>query len=529
MKKILFVLASAVILLVSSCAEDMLDTAPTSSVSGTTLLSNTDNAQVALEGTYKILYTPNDEWLGTEFNVQQNFGIVSHNIVADLMGEDFVQNEMGNGWFWFDYIYDVHRRFASNGWRCYGIWNFYYKVISNANYIIASEATMQGPETEVKRIVGEALALRAYAYYYLTLFFQQTYVGNETKPGVPLYTEPTTSSTEGKPRGTLAEVYTQIQLDLDKAASYISKDVPATHKSHIDYFVVRAIQAKVYLTMEKFDEAIVAAAEARTKPGVTLTPIADLGKGFNDVNMSSVLWGGEVIATEAISGGWGTFFCHLDPGSTPAVITANGYGVRSRKCIDKSLYDRIASSDQRKNLWWKGVVSPEAASGPNKSYVQLKFKYKNVADYTGDYIYLRAEEMLLIEAEAQCRKAAPDYAAARALLLELGAVRDAGFAGRLALLKDENTYNTDTHAAATNVLEEVLFQRRVELWGEAGRLFDLKRLKLGFTRDYVGSNHPDKLASKNTAANSILFALPIPQQEFDGNPNMDITSDQNPM
>ena len=122
-----------------------------------------------------------------------------------------------------------------------------------------------------------------------------------------MYTEPTTSSTEGKPRGTLAGVYTQIQLDLDKAASYISKDVPATHKSHIDYFVVRAIQAKVYLTMEKFDEAIVAAAEARTKPGVTLTPIADLGKGFNDVNMSSVLWGGEVIATEAISGGWGTF------------------------------------------------------------------------------------------------------------------------------------------------------------------------------------------------------------------------------
>ena len=157
MKKILFVLASAVILLVSSCAEDMLDTAPTSSVSGTTLLSNTDNAQVALEGTYKILYTPNDKWLGTEFNVQQNFGIVSHNIVADLMGEDFVQNEMGNGWFWFDYIYDVHRRFASNGWRCYGIWNFYYKVISNANYIIASEATMQGPETEVKRILVKLL------------------------------------------------------------------------------------------------------------------------------------------------------------------------------------------------------------------------------------------------------------------------------------------------------------------------------------------------------------------------------------
>lgn len=532
MKKIIFLFATVGVLLASSCADDMLDTTPTSSVSGTDILSTPQNAQIALNGIYKALYTPNDTWLGTLGNVQQNFGIVSHNMVADLMGEDFVQNEQGNGWFYFDYMFDVHRRYASTSWRCYGVWNFYYKIISNANYIIAAESTMTGAETDIKNVVGQALALRAYAYYYLTLFFQQTYVGNETALGVPLYTEPTTSSSQGKGRGTLEEVYTQITTDLEKAALYLPK-YPTTagvpHKSNIDYYVAKGIQAKVFLTMERFDDAAAAAAEARTKPGLSLTAIADLDNGFNSVSLSSVMWGGEVIATEAISGGWGTFFCHMDPGSTPAVVTANGYGVRSRKCLDAGLFDKIPATDLRKTLWWGPFVATPGSTGPSVSYVQFKFKYKNVADYTGDYIYMRAEEMLLIEAEALCRKSSPDYAGARALLAELGALRDSNYGDVLSARTDANTYNTDTRAAEVTLLDEILLQRRIELWGEAGRLFDLKRLKLGFTRDYVGSNHSQKLATKITTANSINFVLPIPQSEFDGNKALDPVADQNPI
>lgn len=78
-------------------------------------------------------------------------------------------------------------------------------------------------------------------------------------------------------------------------------------------------------------------------------------------------------------------------------------------------------------------------------------------------------------------------------------------------------------------MDEILLQRRIELWGEAGRLFDIKRLKLGFNRDYVGTNHPEKLTSINTTPGSIKFALPIPQTEFDGNKALDPTKDQNPM
>jgi len=525
MKKIVIGLASALLIL-GSCSKDILETSPTDSVSSSTIFTNTTNATVALNGIYKGLYLPNSTWFGTTGNTQQNFGIVSHNLVADLMGEDYVQHEMGSGWFYFDYKFDVHSRYTSTSWRPYGVWNFYYKIISNANYIIASESTLKGAPLEIKNIVGQAIALRAYAYYYLTLFFQQTYVGNEDKLGVPLYTEPTTSATEGKGRGTLKEVYAQIDADLLKATTYLKEaGIAQSHKSNIDYYVAKAIQAKVFLTEEKFGEAAAAAKEARTKPGLTLTKSSDLYTGFNSIGMTSVMWGGEVIATEAISGGWGTFFCHLDPGSTAAVVTAAGYGIKSRKCIDASLYAKIPATDARKG-WWKGKLASDAATGINCSYVQLKYKYKNISDFTGDYIYLRAEEMLLIEAEAECRQS--HWSEARKLLLELGALRDPAMAGRLTQRTDALTYSTDTHADPTTLMDEILFQRRIELWGEAGRLFDIKRLKLGFTRTYTGSNHPEKLVGTGTDPGAKKFVLPIPQSEFDGNKALDITKDQNP-
>lgn len=45
-------------------------------------------------------------------------------------------------------------------------------------------------------------------------------------------------------------------------------------------------------------------------------------------------------------------------------------------------------------------------------------------------------------------------------------------------------------------MDEILFQRRIELWGESGRIFDLQRLGLGYNRTYAGSNHTQKVGNK---------------------------------
>ena len=110
----------------------------------------------------------------------------------------------------------------------------------------------------------------------------------------------------------------------------------------------------------------------------------------------------------------------------------------------------------------------------------------------------------------------------------LGNLRDTGFADRLASRTDAATYNSNTNAPLETLMDEILFQRRVELWGEAGRIFDLQRLALGYNRVYEGSNHTQTVSTKNTDVASPLFILPLPQSELDGNGNIS-ASDQNPI
>ena len=105
--------------------------------------------------------------------------------------------------------------------------------------------------------------MRALSYFQLIQLYQQTYKGNESAPGVPLYTEPTTSSSEGKPRGTVEDVYKQINSDLETAISLL-KDcgVEQKHPSHIDYYAANGIKARVCLVQQNYEGALAAAKEA---------------------------------------------------------------------------------------------------------------------------------------------------------------------------------------------------------------------------------------------------------------------------
>ena len=197
----------------------------------------------------------------------------------------------------------------------------------------------------------------------------------------------------------------------------------------------------------------------------------------------------------------------------------------AQKCISSGLYNLISDTDERKSAWFRAPLA-EDGTGSMVSYCQLKFKMADYTTWTGDYLLMRAEEMVLIKAEAECAQGL--YADARATISQLGNLRDTNFATRLAARTDANTYNSDTNAPLRTLMDEILFQRRVELWGEAGRIFDLQRLGLGYNRTYEGSNHTETVSNKNTDAASPLFIFPLPQSEFDGNESL-TSADQNPI
>lgn len=516
MKKIIYILAIIGVMAWSACS-DQLDTNPTDKVSGPTIFGSAQSAESAINGIYRMLYVAgwSSNW------ASENMGQTAVNLAADLMGEDHLMKEQGQGWFFEDYRLNVHGDYTHKAGRSYSFWNFYYTMISNANYIIASEEGMEGDPDLVKSIVAQAYSIRAHSYWYLIQIYQQTYNGNEQKPGVPIYTEPTVAGDEGAPRGTVEKVYEQINTDIEKAIELFEASGKKTqsHPSHIDYYIANGMKARFNLTQGKYSEAAQAATEALKRQSLDIIDVEDF-LGNNKADVKNVLWGLKIIKDQ--SSGFAGFFSHMD-------ADADGmYGGKARQCISTGLYKLIPDSDARKEHWFRGEIPAEEEETLSSmtSYCQLKFKMANVQERTGDYLLMRAEEMILIKAEAECHQ--DKYSEARNTISLLGDNRDSNFADRLESRTDSKAYNQDTNAPLVTLMDEILFQRRVELWGEAGRIFDLQRLKLGYNREYSGSNHTQKIQTKNTKAGSDLFILPLPQSEFDGNPNIN-PSDQNPV
>ena len=61
--------------------------------------------------------------------------------------------------------------------------------------------------------------------------------------------------------------------------------------------------------------------------------------------------------------------------------------------------------------------------------------------------------------------------------------------------RDPNYTFTDKGFGA---VEEIVFQKRVELWGEGQTFFDIKRLDMSVTRGYKGTNCTDARSCLNT-------------------------------
>lgn len=503
----------------TSCLSDALDTSPTDALAGASTLSTTDGALIALNGVYRSMYTAG--W-STTTNTHQCFGISAYNLMADVMGDDMIMSGMGSGWFWYDCIYNVKRRYTSTAWRSYDLWNAYYKWINNANNIIAAEATMSGSDADKNYVVGQAYAIRAYSYFMLAQTFARTYKGHENEKCVPIYTEPTTPSTQGKARATVADVYKQIDADIAKATEML-KGTTQKHISHISYAVAEGFQARIAMVEENWEKAATAAHAAIDASGKTVLPVADF-TGLNDVTKGNVMWGAEIVADQA--GMYASLFSHMD-------AEAGLYGARARKQINKDLYDGMANGDSR-HAWWDKSNKENGDGG----YQQEKFKFKDQAQWTGDYIWMRVEEMYLTAAEAECHlkqedKAREDLEA----VMSKRFTTEADYTAYQAKLKaltgtTLGKLTSDDVKNPTSLLAEIIKERRIELWGEFGRIYDIRRLKQGFTRTTAQgwpANANALLTGRpSNDPESYMWVLTIPQSEFDGNANLNEEIDQNP-
>ncbi len=463
-----------------------------------------------INGLYSIF--PRTNSLGSDRADDFGYPMVAHSIDcngADIHGPD-------DGYNWFTVAMDYSDRtytYANPRIR----WSLFYDQIKAANDILAS-IPEDTDNPELKSYKGQALAVRAFDYFNLVQTHQFTYKGNEDKPSIPIVTFGMTDP--ANPRASVDSVYHLIMTDLNEAIILLDT-LPRGNKMAVDRQVAYGIRARVNLVMQNWDEAASDAAKARE--GFTLLSRDDVSKPtFVSVNESSWIWGLVINAVNIpdVLASW------------PSKLSSfTGYGyttaVSVYKQISNILYDKIPDTDVRKGWWinenqesallegltWGNLSGQDIAKGtipdiktPFPPYTNVKFGIEGAIGNDvneSDWVMMRAEEMLLIEAEAKAMSG--DVAGAKTMLEDwVKNYRDPEY------VCDATT--------AQQLRDEIWFQRRVELWGEGHAFLDLMRLEKNLVRfkNGVDSNFPDAFKF-NMAANDGWRLMRIPQTEINSN------------
>lgn len=480
-KYIVYGLAAGV-MAVTSCGKDFLNISPESMINSEQL----GESSAASLGTLRGIMATLRSLSTTGYAGHEDYGHKGVLSVIDLMGNDVIMENLN----WGGFNYNYTGRISTNS-RTHFPWFTYYTQIKNTNILISSIAE-DVEDNELRGIRGQALALRGYFHFMLARIFGPTYVGHTSDLSIPIVTD-----VIGSKRNTVAEVYAQITEDLEKAVEALD-GYSRPSMELIDKSVAQAFLADVYLEMGEYELAAEVAHEARQ--GYSLLSEVEWKNGFYDINQAETMWGSDLNAE--LSTWYGAFFSHFDN-------TNVGYAEGGNISIDRRLYDAMSSSDYRKSMFAGEDGGTFTYDNPNDDYeygpyMSFKFRDLTIDRMSGDNIYLRSALLYYIEAEALARNPATEEQA-KDVLFEITSTRDPEY--------------VRSTKSGTELIDEIITQKRIELWGEGFAFFDLKRLNQGLVRDYEGTNHPD-YGKFNYPAGSPKFLFMIPQAEIDANPDI---------
>lgn len=485
----------------ASCSDDYFDTDYTryldSETASELAATDPDALQGYLNGIWAFM---------VQYNVQNaasgshdDFSYMSVLHATDMMSEDMTM--FAFSWFGYDYDFD-NRVFSYRRTRVN--WLTMYTLIAKANELI-SFFPEDPTSADSKGVLGQALAIRGLAYYYLVQLYQNPVnadgTPNLSAKGVPMVYSAVDGLTEEETtqrlsRNTVADVYEQIESDLTKSVELLEAGYVRPSKIFVDAPVANGLLARYYLLSQQWEKAAAAANKAHS--GYSIMGQAGLHDGFMDITNQEWLWGFDHNSETQTT--YASFFSHvsnLAPGYSGLLYTGRG--------IDAQLYSQIPDTDYRKDLFNDAAGdASQPTSGARQPYAILKFG--SDGNWTMDYMYMRAAEMVLIEAEALAHL--NRNAEAATVLKKLMANRDPAW------------------SASTVTVEDVYLQRRIELIGEGFSYFDLKRLNKGIDRNYSGTNHLTGYRLV-VPAQDVRWTYQIPLAEIQENRQI-TEDDQNP-
>ena len=237
---------AAVLLLGLTACEGFLDTVPTRSVVDKNAMVTLADAGVACNG----LYTPLKYY--TLYGTYIPY-------MGDLRADN-IYPRMSDGTGAVIYTW----QYESTQSSYFGtFWENYYNVIMRCNTFIenidACDASSSGEIALKNDYTGQAYAVRALCYFDLARLYGQTYTfDNGASLGAVILTETVGPKEARLPRSTVAQTYEQVLSDLGTAKGLLSSE---PNLGHFNYWAARLLEARVYLYMGRFAEALTAATE----------------------------------------------------------------------------------------------------------------------------------------------------------------------------------------------------------------------------------------------------------------------------
>lgn len=472
MKNLLKLTGVAAILLFGvSCSEDYLEKQPSEFLTADQVEEAAVTNPAVLEGTlagiYSLMFQSGSGGTGSH----TDFGQKGYDIFGDMLSGDAALSVSSFGWYRAD-ITEFQAPLDFTRQTNYQPWRYYYRIIRSTNVVIAglggNDVT---PELEAnKYIMGQAKALRAHSYFYLTQYFQNGY--DPAQEILPIYLDP---ADENGPKVAASVIYDQIEKDLNDAVTLLD-GFGRTAKNQVNQDVAKGILAYVHAAKGEWQEVKTLTDEVITTGGYSIMSSTEVvrmlhdgpdtdpyGGGFNDVNVSGWMWGVDLTTDSDV--GLLSWWGQMDYFS----YSYAGFG--DNKSIDAGLYAQLRDGDIRKNQFVSNPASGNYLQPWNKFYDEARVPRGASQVVVADLIYMRIAEMYLLNAEANANLGMD--ADAKTSLLAL-----------LDLRLDDTAYVDGL--AGDALVDEIYLQTRLELWGEGKSYLALKRNKGTVVR---GANH----------------------------------------
>lgn len=461
------------------------------------------------------------------YNWHAPFGYPALLIIRDMMCNDagFPTSSYAYHFYYFGANMNLDGRYIYVAY----VWTYYYKLIQAANSIIS----VVNPETATKDqlgYLGAAYAVRAMAYMDMARMYE--FLPNDKTSSVnsdgndvlgltvPIVTpDLTEEQARNNPRAKKADMVAFIEGDIAEAKKYIDNISDRLNRTMPNLACVYGLEARLNMWKEDYPAAAVAAQQAIDASGMTpLSEAVALDKASGMNTYTQFMWCVNLVKeSDAVQSGIVNFTSWM---SNQTTYGYTGAATGQYVICDKNFYERISDTDWRKK-WWQ---APEGSSLRDQSsknhieylsaeeaealptYASVKFRpgQGNQEDYNVGSAtaipLMRVEEMYFIKAEAEAQS---NPAAGIATLTDfMTKYRDPSYSTN-ASTKDE-------------AVDEIIFQKRVELWGEGQLFFDYKRLNMSVTRGYEGTPFFDRLRL-NTNGRPAWMNLVISVSEYQDN------------